>query len=208
MQGIIFYAFMLKWRVMKKLFTLIILSHLIIGSARSQIQSGNLLWGADIANFDLSLNKGGNFSIRLDPKLAYFFSNNLALGGYLNFGLLTSKGGGESIDYGVGLLGRYYLGTEANVIRNSRFFLEANAGIEGTNPASGENTNGLGLGIGPGWTYFLTSNIGLEALLKYRGIVGFGNRVSSSDLQLSVGFQIYLPSAQLRRRLEESKKTQ
>lgn len=181
---------------------------LFIISAKSQIQRGNLLWGADIANFDLSLNKGGLFSVRLDPKLAYFISNNLALGGYVNFGLQTSKGAGENIDYGIGLLGRYYLGTEAMVVRNSRFFLEANAGIEGTNPASGDNTNGLGLGIGPGWTYFLTSNIGLEALLKYRGIVGFGDRVTSSDLQLSVGFQIYLPSAQLRRRLEGTKTTQ
>jgi hypothetical protein len=193
---------------MKKLFTLVIVSQLIILSAKSQIQSGNLLWGADIANFDLSLNKGGEFSVQLNPKLAYFVSDNLALGGYVTFGLETSKGAGENIDYGVGILGRYYLGAETNVVRNSRFFLEANAGIEGTNPASGDNTNGLGLGIGPGWTYFLTNNIGLEALLKYRGIVGFGNRATSSDLQLHVGFQIYLPSAQLRRRLEQSKKTQ
>lgn len=193
---------------MKKICALVMALQLFIISAKSQIQRGNLLWGADIANFDLSLNKGGLFSVRLDPKLAYFISNNLALGGYVNFGLQTSKGAGENIDYGIGLLGRYYLGTEAMVVRNSRFFLEANAGIEGTNPASGDNTNGLGLGIGPGWTYFLTSNIGLEALLKYRGIVGFGDRVTSSDLQLSVGFQIYLPSAQLRRRLEGTKTTQ
>ncbi|WP_205514529.1 hypothetical protein [Longitalea arenae] len=186
---------------MKKIITLLITSHLIIG-AHAQIQKGNILVGADIADFDLSLNEGGNFSFFLEPKLAYFFSNNLALGGYLNFGLVTSKGGGESIDYGIGLLGRYYLGTDINVVRNSRFFLEGNAGIEGTNPASGENTNGLGLGFGPGWTYFLTQNVGLEALLKYNGIIGFGERVTSSDLRLSVGFQIYLPSAQLRRRLE------
>jgi hypothetical protein len=190
---------------MKKLITLIILFQFILVSAKSQIQNGNLLVGADIANFNLSLNKGGNFSVNLDPKLGYFFSNNLALGAYLNFGLITSKGGGESIDYGIGALGRYYLSTDINVVRNSRWFLEGNVGIEGTNPASGENTNGLGLGFGPGWTYFITSNVGLEALLKYNGIIGFGQRVTSSDLGLSVGFQIYLPSAQLRRRLEGEK---
>jgi hypothetical protein len=194
---------------MKKLTTLLVLFQLILVSARSQIQNGNLLVGADIAHFDLSLNKGGNFSINLDPKLGYFFSNNLALGAYLNFGLETSKGGGNNIDYGIGAFGRYYLSTDINVVRNSRWFLEGNVGIEGTNPASGENTNGLGLGIGPGWTYFITSNVGLEALLKYNGIIGFGQRVTSSDLGLSVGFQIYLPSAQLRRRLEgEKNKTQ
>ena len=160
--------------------------------------------GADIADFNLGLNEGSNFSIFLDPKLAYFFTDNLAIGGYLKFGLVTSKGAGESIDYGLGLLGRYYLSRDINVVRNSRFFMEANAGIEGTNPASGENTNGLGLGFGPGWTYFLTPNVGLEALLKYNGIIGFGERVTSSSLLLSVGFQIYIPSARLERRLRES----
>ncbi|MBO9201024.1 MULTISPECIES: porin family protein [Niastella] len=191
---------------MKKLVMLAIASQLIMISAQSQIQNGNLLVGGDIANFSLGLNEGGEFNLRIDPKLAYFVSNNLALGGYLTFGLETSKGAGKNIDYGIGLLGRYYLGTETNVVRNSRFFFEGNAGIEGNNPASGENTNGLGLGIGPGWAYFITNNVGLEALLKYRGIVGFGERATTSNLELAVGFQIYLPSAQLRKRMEENKK--
>ena len=190
---------------MKRSFTLLVALQLLIAGAKAQIQNGNLLWGADVADFNLSLNKGGTFSISLDPKLAYFISNNLAIGGYLHFGLVTAKGAGESIDYGIGALGRYYLGTDINVVRNSRFFLEGNVGIEGTNPASGENTNGLGLGFGPGWTYFITPNVGLEALIKYNGIVGFGERATSSNLNLSVGFQIYLPSAQLRRRLESEK---
>src|SRR5690242_3918844 len=135
----------------------------IVFSAKAQIQRGNIMVGADIANFDLSLDKGGNFIINLDPKLALFVRNNLALGGYLNFGLATSKGAGQSIDYGIGALGRYYFSdTALNFVRHSRFFIEANVGVEGTNPASGENTNGLGLGIGPGWTYFITQNVGLE----------------------------------------------
>ncbi|OQP54385.1 hypothetical protein [Niastella populi] len=189
---------------MKKLFTLMIVLQSVIIEAKSQIQAGNVMVGADIADFNLGLNEGSNFSIFLDPKLAYFFTDNLAVGGYLKFGLVTSKGAGESIDYGLGLLGRYYLSKDINVVRNSRFFVEANAGIEGTNPASGENTNGLGLGFGPGWTYFLTPNVGLEALIKYNGIVGFGERATSSNLLLSVGFQIYIPSAKLERRLREA----
>lgn len=180
---------------------ILITSHLIF-NARSQIQSGNIMVGANIADFKLSLNEGGNSSFSLNPKLAYFFSDNLALGGYVKFGLETTEEKGKNIDYGVGALGRYYLSQDINVVRNSRFFVEGNVGIEGSNPASGENTNGLGLGIGPGWTYFITSNVGLEALLKYNGIIGFGERVTTSDLLLSVGFQIYLPSAQLRKRLE------
>jgi len=33
----------------------------------------------------------------------------------------------------------------------------------------------------------------LETLLKYNGIVGFGNQTTSSTLNLNLGFQIYLP---------------
>src|SRR5689334_22719667 len=80
-----------------------------ISSARAQVQRGNLLVGADIANFDLSLNSGGNFNMRIDPKLAFFIRNNVAVGPYLNVGLATAKGAGTDVSYGVGLLGRYYI---------------------------------------------------------------------------------------------------
>ncbi len=70
--------------------------------------------------------------------------------------------------------------------------MEANVGIEGYNPSVGDNTNGLGLGAGPGYAYFITENIGLETLLKYNGIIGFGSEPTSSSLTLSFGFQIYL----------------
>jgi hypothetical protein len=152
----------------------------------------------------LGLNEGGLFNIDLSPKLAFFVQNNLALGAYLRFGLTTSKGAGANIDYGVGALGRYYISDPSiNVLRHSRFFFEGNVGIEGTNPASGDNTNGLGLGIGPGLAYFLTPNVGLETLFKYNGIVGFGSKTTSSDLSLSLGLQIYLPSSRVKARMNE-----
>lgn len=154
--------------------------------------------GGDIANFDLSLDEGGNFGFTINPKLAYFFRDNTAVGGYLTFGLRTAKGAGTSINYGVGALARYYWGAGTTDAQSSRFFVEANAGIEGDNPAVGDNTNGLGLGVGPGWTYFITRNIGLEALLKYNGIVGFGSAPTSNNLNLSVGFQVYLPMSRAR----------
>ncbi len=74
-------------------------------------------------------------------------------------------------------MGRYYINDKQlnDLIGHSRFFVEGNVGIEGDNPATGDNTNGLGLGLGPGWAYFITPNIGLEALLQYCGIVGFSS---------------------------------
>lgn len=186
---------------MKKKFTLAMVAVCaVFYSVSAQIQQGNLMVGADIADLSLGLNEGSYFTFRINPKAAFFLRSGLALGAYLNFGLFNSEGEGTSTDYGIGALGRYYIhDPNTEVIRNSRFFAEATVGIEGTNPASGENTNGLGLSIGPGWTYFVTPNIGLEALLKYRGIVGFGSRATSSNLNLEIGFQIYLSRERAKR---------
>ena|SRR5690348_5240929 len=182
---------------MKKI-TLLLMIGLIffVSSAKAQIQRGNLLVGADIANFNLNLNSGGAFSMRIDPKLAFFIKNNLAVGPYINLDLFTVKDQGTSVDYGVGALGRYYINdTAINLLKHGRFFIEGNVGIEGSNPSGGDNTNGLGLGFGPGFAYFITENIGLETLLKYNGILGFGSSATTSTLGLSFGFQIYLGSA-------------
>jgi hypothetical protein len=172
---------------------------LSVFSAKAQLQQGNVMVGGDISRFDLSLNSGNNFSMRIDPKAAWFIRDNIALGGYLNFGLVTAKGAGTSVDYGIGALARYYVNDRnVNPARHARFFAEANLGIEGRNPAVGDNTNGLGLGFGPGIAYFITPTIGLETLLKYQGIIGFGSSVTSSDLVLGMGFQIYLPDRRLK----------
>jgi predicted small secreted protein len=175
-------------------------------SAKAQIQRGNILIGADLANVNLGLDAGGNFSFLIRPKIAFFIRDNVAVGAYLLTGLNTAKGEGTSVQYGVGALARYYFGgPSTELIRHTRFFAEGNVGINGDNPATGDNTNGLGLGIGPGIAYFITPNIGLEALLKYNGIVGFGTKPTSNDLNFSVGFQIYLPSARARKIQEQIK---
>lgn len=187
---------------MKKIVSCVVIMLALLGSTRAQLQQGNFLIGSDISRLKLSLNEGGLFDVSLNPKLAFFIRNNIALGAYLTFGLSTAKGAGSNIDYGLGALGRYYISDpNINVLQHSRFFVEGTAGIEGTNPASGDNTNGLGLGIGPGLAYFITPNVGLETLLKYQGIVGFGSRTTSSDLVLSLGLQIYLPTSRLKARM-------
>ncbi|MHA4842575.1 hypothetical protein ACX0G7_00365 [Flavitalea antarctica] len=178
---------------------LIVFISLFSVSVSAQIQRGNILIGADLANVNLGLDEGGNFSFLIRPKIAFFIRDNVAVGAYLLTGLTTAKGEGASVQYGVGALSRYYFeGSSAELIRHSRVFVEGNVGINGDNPATGDNTNGLGLGIGPGIAYFLTPNIGLEALLKYNGIIGFGTKPTSNDLNFSVGFQIYLTSSRAR----------
>lgn len=174
--------------------------------AKAQLQKGYVLVGGDIASFDLGLNKGNSFNMRIDPKAAWFVQNNVAVGGFIDIGLSTAKGAGTTVNYGVGGLGRYYFSpAEVTVLRQTRLFLEATVGLSGVNPAFGGNTNGLGLGFGPGLAHFITSNIGLETLLKYNGVIGFGSAATSSRLQLGIGFQIYLPNRTVRREIEKIK---
>ena len=174
--------------------------------AAAQIQKGNVLIGGNLSNINLDLDGGKNFSLALTPKAAWFVRDNWAVGGYLSFGLNTAKGAGTGINYGVGALSRYYFGPQqVELLRHTRLFVEGNAGIEGDNPSVGDNTNGLGLGIGPGIAYFVTPNIGLEALVKYNGIVGFGSAPTSNNLNIGFGFQVYLPGKKIRQVGEEVK---
>ena len=184
---------------MKKSFLIAMVFCLACTIAQSQIQKGNVLVGGDLGGFNLGLNSSGYFNLNITPKAAWFIKDNLAVGGYVNLDLATAKGQGTTTNYGVGALGRYYVNDpKINVLRHARFFAEANVGIEGNNYSGGNSTNGLGIGFGPGLAYFITPNIGLEGLLKYDGIVGFGSNPTSSSLDFNIGFQIYLPSRQFR----------
>ena len=179
---------------MKKIISvLFIVSFLMTNKLSAQIQKGNILVGGDIAGFNLDLGSGGAFQATIDPKIGFFIRDNVALGAYINFGLSTAKGFGTTTNYGVGALARYYVNDPTtNVLKHGRLFFEGNAGIEGISVSNGSNTTGLGIGVGPGYAYFITPNIGLETLLKYNGIVGFGSQADRSSLNLGVGFQIYL----------------
>ncbi|MBC7417486.1 MAG: hypothetical protein H7325_04955 [Pedobacter sp.] len=180
---------------MKKLLFTIFAAAAIAFSADAQIQKGNVLIGANISNVNFALDKPNAFSFNINPKAAWFIQDGLALGGDVNFGIATQgKGLGTDINYGIGALGRYYGSTGANeVVKHSRFFGEATVGISGRNLSGGGSTNGLGFSFGPGFAYFITPSIGLETLLKYNGVVGFGSSAYAHNLNLGVGFQIYLP---------------
>ncbi len=182
---------------MKKILTLLLLATMVATVSHAQLQKGNVLVGGDLGNFRLGLDKASYFTVDISPKAAWFIQDNVAVGAYLNLGLITAKGANTETTYGVGALARYYFGPNQvnteTILQHTRTFLEGNVGIEGDNVSHGASTNGLGLGIGPGIAYFITPNIGLETLLKYNGIVGFGNDGARNNLNLSVGFQIYLP---------------
>ncbi len=192
---------------MKKLIGILIVSMILFSNkSKAQIQKGNILVGGDIAGFNLTLGGGGAFQATIDPKIAFFIRDNTAVGAYIDFGLATAKDAGTTTRYGVGVLGRYYVSDpKIDVLRQGRLFFEGNVGIQGVSLSSGSNTTGLGIGIGPGYAYFITSNIGLETLLKYNGIVGFGSQAYRSNLNLGIGFQIYLSTRRARKIVNDVK---
>lgn len=180
---------------MKKIFAaLVVLCLLGVEKSNAQLERGNAIVGADVANFNIGLKKGSHTTIDLSPKGAWMLNSNLAVGAYVNFHLETAKDYDTYTRYGVGALARYYVNDpKVNILRAGRWFFEGNAGFEGDNTKGGNSTNGLGLGIGPGYAYFITKNIAFETLLKFNENVGFGNTTSTSNLNLGLGFQIYLP---------------
>jgi hypothetical protein len=178
-------------------------------AAVAQTQKGNLMVGSDITDFGFTFQKANtDFQFNLNPKLAYFIQDGLAVGAYVKFGISTHNGGGSTTNYGVGALARYYI-QDRNVqklefSKRARFFLEANAGFGGTNsPAA--STNGVELGVGPGLSYFITPNVALDALVKYNLTVGGGNSTTAHNLGFGLGFQIFLPTAKAREIMREER---
>jgi hypothetical protein len=182
----------------KTLPILAILFLLLTQKTNAQLEKGNVLFGADLANLKIGLKEGAATAIQLSPKAGWFIKSNVAIGPYVSFGYVTQKTGGvtsSSTTYSVGAFGRYYVVNDpkANLLKQGRWFFEANAGIGGQNTKGGNSTNGLELGFGPGYAYFVTPSVGLETLLKWNPIIGFGNETFTSNLSLNFGFLIYLP---------------
>ncbi|MFL9484238.1 hypothetical protein ACI6Q2_15765 [Chitinophagaceae bacterium LWZ2-11] len=169
---------------------------LSVVKVNAQLQRGNVLVGGNLAGFQVGLNTGNQFNVNITPKAAWFIKDNVALGAYVNLGMSGSKYVMPATTYGVGALGRYYISDPKTTFLSgkTRFFVEANAGFQGQNDAEAHaSTNGLGFGFGPGIAYFITPTIGLEGLVKYNGIVGFGSDAYQNNLNFNIGFQIYLP---------------
>ena len=172
----------------------------LTATANAQIQEGNWMVGSSLLSSNFGLNTGGGYSIGLQPKAAYFIKDNVAVGGYVNVGISkVTNGSPTRFDYGVGALGRYFLSPGEkgvdNLLNHGRWFFEGNLGVGGSSVESGNPTTGLDFGVGPGYSYFITPNIGIEGLVKYQGQSGFGNEGLNSNISFNVGFSIYLPTS-------------
>ncbi len=204
----------------------ILLSALLIlgftGISNAQTEKGNLMLGTDLGSgltsntssslfgFNFGLNEGAGFNLGLSPKVGYFLKDDFMLGAVVNFGFTKSPEyngfSTRTTTYGIQALSRYYLSPGEkgidNFLKHGRFFAEGNAGIAGVNVKDGPTTNGFTFGVGPGYSYFLTKNVALETSLKYNGLVGGGNTTYQHSLGLNFGVQVFLPSSDVKRRLD------
>ncbi|NCD68337.1 hypothetical protein [Mucilaginibacter agri] len=176
-------------------------------AVRAQIQQGNVLVGGNFANLSLGLDNAKVISIDLTPKAAWFVKDNVAIGGYINLGIQSAHNSSTTTNYGIGGLGRYYTGKDVEILRHGRIFGEATVGVGGINVSDGGgHTNGLDFSFGPGFAYFVTPSIGLETLLKYNGVGGFGDAGYQSTFGLSFGLQVYLPGRNTARKVKSDMK--
>lgn len=182
----------------------VVLAAGLFSTANAQIQEGNWMVGGNLVGANFGLNSGSGYDFSIQPKGAYFIKDNVAVGGYVNLGFSGAKDAPTTFVYNVGALGRYYLapGQEGvdNLLNHGRWFFEANVGVGGTSISKGgSSSNGLNFGFGPGYSYFITPNIGLEGLVKYDANAGFGNGGYTNKITFGLGFQIYLPTSQAKR---------
>ena len=193
---------------MKRFFLLFPLL-VLLGSlqrAGAQTEKGNLMVGTQLADIGGDFQKGSNgFNLELNPSAAYFFENNLALGAMVSFGVNTMQDRPTRFSYGIGPWMRYYFSVpeEMRLSPHAAFFVDAFVGFQGVSHSKGGgSTNGLGIKVGPGLSYFITENVSLDAALNYNLILGFGNATTQNRLGINVGFQIFLPAFDLKEKYQ------
>lgn len=171
-------------------------------NANAQTQQGNWMVGSSI--MDVKFTNG--FGINLNPKAAYFIQDRWAVGAGVGLNIQKVSGVSETqTNWEIAPFTRYYF-TDNQVdggLRNGSFFAEGSVGFGGVNSSSGSTTNGVSLGIGAGYAYFITSNVSVEGLLKFGTITGGGNTNGNGNLNLGVGFNIYLPTSKVKAALKD-----
>lgn len=195
----------------------VVLFFLLSASVRvmAQTQGGNIMMGAQLLNVTGTFQSGSStFNMGISPQVGFFLSDNFALGAEVLANLQTASHYTD-FSYAVGPFARYYFnrikGEDLQFSKRSSFFVEGDVYVQGENiktNGNSVNTNGLGIGIGPGIAYFITPSIGLEALLKYNPVIGFGNSTTVNKVSLNLGLQAYLPRSHARRLIREEQNNQ
>jgi hypothetical protein len=167
----------------------------------------------DDGSGDIETENPTSTQFNIAPKIGYFLVDGFALGIGLDYtNNQVDRGEGENnldSDLLFGPYARYYL----PVAEDMAFFLEANFGFGNSSDnleIGGEtqkiSTNIFAMGMGPGFTIFSSSAVGIEALVKYNyarsdfdtDIAGQKTNTTSrtNQFDFSIGFQFYFGGIQ------------
>lgn len=173
-------------------------------SALGQTTKGTRVLGLSAGNIGYQKNNGyRQISAQIAPSIGTFVADNVALGialpisyssvKYPDFNTRTSQRA-----LGLGLLPwvRYYLPSSSK----HRVFGELSVGgvldsyrTESNGYTYKSNDVSLLASLGVGYSYFITPNVGLEALAKYATNSGNSTAFGKGYLDINLGFRVYLP---------------
>jgi hypothetical protein len=154
----------------------------------SQPEKGTYMLGGGASTSIDFYNGYNSFNISLYPDIGYFFSDNFAMGASLPLNVNIHEGY-RNFGYGITPFFRYYFGPASDIM----YFVTGAVGIRGLTSKyndSSSSSSGVTGSAGAGGTYFLNRSIGLEVILGYT-YSKWNESDASSDIDLSIGFQIY-----------------
>lgn len=163
-----------------------------------QIEKGNYLLGGNLGIIYSSNQDYIHYGMDIKPNVGYFVTDRLALGLALPFSFSRSKNDAWQYSYtyyGLSPFLRYYFAKrDKSAFFASTSFGFSNASSKNKSGSSDETKNSstyTSANLSLGYVYFLTKNIGLEAVLGYNR-----NKEKDydtrSDIRFNIGFQIYL----------------
>lgn len=156
-------------------------------SANAQTEKGNKMVGVSVAGINFASQSGNSeFNINLNPNVAWFIQDNLALGGGIQIGYSKPENVDGTFSYGITPLARYYFSKTAN----GGMFGQVNLLFGGISQ-NGNSATQVGAGAGVGYDWFLSSNVALEAGLGYM-YTKPENIDAIHNVGLNLGFQIFL----------------
>lgn len=167
------------------LITLMILSF----TGSGQTEKGSFLVGGDAwFNSAFASSRTPNLSLFLSPTAGLFIANNFAIGAGIGTGFSISNSF-SSINYGISPFVRVYFGES-----KTKPFLLGEIGYRGaTYFTLSSSSNSFSGRLGIGLASFINSKVAIETVLGYRVNAGIGTP-PLHYVNLSVGFQIYLPA--------------
>lgn len=153
----------------------------------AQVQKGSVLLGGTVGITNYNNEGAGITFFDVFPKVGFFLSNRFALGGGLEFRLVTSDGSSEG-SIGQSIFSRIYF----NKSGMSRFFAQLDLGAWEPDLDDGEvdimTTGSLSLGA----DFFLNQNVAIETVLGYRRLQDFEADAGLNNIFLNIGVAAFI----------------